>query len=289
MLEELRSLEFWVTIIIGGLLLGFAFVLTDLRVQLATVGIYVTLLLGLVMATLIRVVSVDVAMSEAYEISQKIAQNPNVKEFYDSTIQPFCEIFAVKDDVFIDLVKSRLNEFRLQLATEFAMGTISFRAEAWRVPYRNILNQPDMKVYKSVAWVKSEDYWQDQTGKSSIQFNYELIKSGKEIERIFIVRDSVWNSSKIRNWIREQKDKGIKIAVAREGLIPVEEDLMYDMGIYGERAVGYQNLDENCRTTSFQLHFNKSRVEKANELFEKLKMHTLTLNELESYLKTPSN
>jgi hypothetical protein len=241
------------------------------------------------MATLIRVVSVDVAMSEAYEISQKIAQNPNVKEFYDSTIQPFCEIFAVKDDVFIDLVKSRLNEFRLQLATEFAMGTISFRAEAWRVPYRNILNQPDMKVYKSVAWVKSEDYWQDQTGKSSIQFNYELIKSGKEIERIFIVRDSVWNSSKIRNWIREQKDKGIKIAVAREGLIPVEEDLMYDMGIYGERAVGYQNLDENCRTTSFQLHFNKSRVEKANELFEKLKMHTLTLNELESYLKTPSN
>jgi hypothetical protein len=286
MLDELQSLEFWVTIIIGGLLLGFAFTSADPKVQLATVGLYVTLLLGLVVAVLVKAASLDKAMSQAREISQRISQDENVKEFYENTCEPLCAIFGIKDNVFIDLVKSRLTEFRLQLTTELAMGTVSFRAEAWRAPYRAILDQPDVKIYKSVAWVKSEDYWQDPAGKTSIQFNYELIQKGKEIERIFIVRDSVWNSIKVKNWILEQRNKGIKVAVAKESHIPVEEDLLYDLGIYGNRAVGYQNIDDNCRTINFQLHFNKSRIEKAKELFEKLKTHTLTPSELESYLKT---
>lgn len=296
MLKEMQSLEFWVTIIIGGLLLGFAFTFADLRVQLAAVGVYVTLLLGLVVAVLIRAVSVDVTMRENQEISQRIAQNPNVRKFYDETIEPLCRIFEIKDNVFSSLVEERLADFQHELRTNLSAGKVTFPAEAFRVTYADILSQPDIKEYKSVAWVKSEDYWQDPAGKSSLRFNLDLLQKGVDIERIFIVRDDVWDSAKIKNWIRqqrdykvkidgEQKENKIRIAVTKESLIPVKENLLEDYGIYGNRAMGVQNIDDKSKTTTFDLYFDKAKIAKARRDFEKLKIHTLTSDELESYLK----
>jgi hypothetical protein len=251
MLKELQSLEFWVTIIIGGLVLGFAFTFADLRMQLAAVGVYVTLLLGLVVAVLIRAVSVDVTMRENQEIGQRIAQNPSVRKFYDETIEPLCRAFEIKDNVFGSLIEEKLTDFQHELSTELSTGKVSFPAEAFRVTYTTILSQPDVKEYKSVAWIKSEDYWQDQAGKSSLRFNFDLLQKGVDIERIFIVRDDVWDSAKIKNWIRQQRDYGVKIngeqkenririAVTSESRIPVKENLLEDFGIYGNRAVGIQ-------------------------------------------------
>jgi len=296
MLKELQSLEFWVTIIIGGLILGFTFALADLRMQLAAVGVYVTLLLGLVVAVLIRAVSVDATMRENNEISQRIAQNPRVRKFYDETIEPLSRAFKIDDNVFGSLVEEKLTDFQNELSTELSTGRISFPAEAFRVTYADILNQPDIKEYRSVAWVKSEDYWQDQAGKSSIRFNFDLLQKGVGIERIFIVREAVWDSTKIKNWIRQQRDYRVKIdgkqtenririAVASEGRIPAEENLIEDYGIYGDRAVGVQNIDDKCKTTTFDLYFDKAKIAKAKRSFEKLKVHILTPDELDLYLK----
>lgn len=284
MLKELHSLEFWTTIIIGGMILGCALIFGDIQTQMAVVGTYATVILSLIMAVFLKILSVDALMGRMHEISQKIAHEPNVKEFYDQTIDALCQTFEIKDQVFLELVKSKLNEFRLQLVTELAVGMISFRAESWRVPYQKILSQPDVTLYKSIAWVKSEAYWQDEAGRSSIEFNYELISRGKEIERIFILRDNVLKSSKIKKWIREQRDNGIKVLIAKESSIPSEEDLLYDLGIYGNRAVGYQHIDDNCRTIKFELYFDKSQIERAKEIFERLKLHTLKTSEVKTYL-----
>ena len=279
-----KNIEFWATIVVGGLLLGFAFVIGDLEIQVATVGLYVTLLLGLIAADIRRAESIESLLKDSQDIGLKISQDKDVKEFYENSVQSVCKIFQIRDSVFLRLARSRLNEFRLELATELSMGMISFRAEAFRVHYHEILSQPDVTEYKSVAFVKSENYWHDETGKYSIQFNYELLKKGKGIERIFIIRDSVWNSNRIKDWIREQKEKGIVVGVAKESRIPPEEDLLYDLGIYGNRAVGYQTTNDDCKTTSFQFHFNKDTIDKAKEQFERLKIHTLLPGELDNYL-----
>lgn len=284
MSSSFKNIEFWATIVVGGLLLGFALLIGDLKIQVATVGLYVTLLLGLVAADLRKAESIESSLVDSQDIGLEISKDPDVKEFYDNSVQSLCKVFQIRDSVFLRLVRSRLKEFRLELATELSMGMISFRAEAWRVHYQEILGQPDVIEYKSVAFVKSENYWHDETGKYSIQFNYELLKKRKSIERIFIIRDSVWNSTRIKDWIREQKDKGIVVGVARESRIPPEEDLLYDLGIYGDRAVGYQTMNDDCKTTSFQFHFNKDTIEKTKEQFERLKIHTLLPSELEDYL-----
>src|SRR5262245_4621402 len=42
--------------------------------------------------------------------------------------------------------------------------------EAWRAAYELVLSDPDITEYRSVAWVKSEDYWQDLPGQHAMQF-----------------------------------------------------------------------------------------------------------------------
>lgn len=282
-----RSIEFWATIIIGGLLLGFALLIGDLKIQVATVGLYVTLLLALVAADIRSVDSMESLMKNSQDVGLRIFQDKDIRKFYEDTVQSLCKVFQIRDDIFLSLAASRLKEFKLELATELSMGTISFRAEAWRAYYRKILTQPDVTEYISVAYVKSERYWADEAGRNSLQLNYDLLKEGKSIERIFIVRDSVKDSIKIKDWIREQKEKGIVVWVAYESQIPLEEDLLYDLGVYGNRAAGYQTTNDDCTiTTKLQFHFNEDNIEKARERFERLKMHALLPNELEEYLDT---
>jgi hypothetical protein len=222
---------------------------------------------------------------KAREISKKIHENKEVSKFWENTSESLNRIFLIRDNVFLDLARSRLTEFRLQLVTELGRGIISFPAEAWRTPYLEILSQPDVTDYKSVAFVKSEDYWQESAGKYVMEFNFEFVKRGKRIERIFILRDAVWGSRKVKYWIKEQREEGIRIAVVRERCIPPEEDLLYDLGIYGDRAVSYHDTDDSCRTISFQLDFNRDSVERAKGLFRKLKMYTNGFD-VDSWLET---
>ena len=61
----------------------------------------------------------------------------------------------------------------------------------------------------------------------------------------------------IRPWIDEQNDHGIWVSLVRESEIAAEPDLLADFGIYGDRAIGIQELDEQSRTLRFVLHFDR--------------------------------
>ena len=70
-----------------------------------------------------------------------------------------------------------------------------------------VLNQPNITEYRSVAWVKTEDYWQDLPGQHAMQFNYALLDRGMKIERAFILGWNLWPPElalphhSIRSWI----------------------------------------------------------------------------------------
>ena len=144
-----------------------------------------------------------------------------------------------------------------------ANGKVVFTAtEAWRATYEQILCLPDVRLYQSVAWIRNEDYWQDAPGRRSMQLNYDLRLEGVRIERILILCDFFWPkgallpAADIRRWIDEQHNEGLWIGLVRESDIEGEPDLLTDIGIYGNRATGTWELDNQCRTVRFTLDFS---------------------------------
>ena len=59
---------------------------------------------------------------------------------------------------------------------------------------------------------------------------------------------------------------------ANEGELIIEQDLLRDFGIYGERAVGDLHVDDESRSVSFTLSFEEAAVELAKEQWARLKL-----------------
>ena len=121
-----------------------------------------------------------------------------------------------------------------------------------------------------MAWVKTADYWQDRPGQQSIRLNYDLLDRGVGIERIVILGWNLWlpeihlPGNSIRRWLEEQHYRGISLALVRESDLVNEPDLLRDFGIYGTRATGEQELDEQSRTVRFELRFDEPGIRLAD-------------------------
>lgn len=168
-----------------------------------------------------------------------------------------------------------------------AGGKIGFSAtEGWRTVYERLLRSPDVRTYRSVAWVRTEDYWRDAPGRRSIQLNFELLRAGVAIERILILGDFYWPpaallpSSDISRWIDEQHEGGVKIGLVRESEIESEPDLLCDLGIYGNRATGWLELDTQCRTSRFTFDFSQESLRIADERWKRLSLYAVPFAEL---------
>ena len=168
-----------------------------------------------------------------------------------------------------------------------AAGTVVFAGtEAWRTVYERLLKSPDVKQYRSVAWVRSPDYWQDPPGRQSMQANFTAAHRGVLIERVIILRDDLWPRGdplphkSILPWIEEQHNQGLWLTLVRERDLASEPELLGDMGIYGDRAVGLQELDEHSRTVRFTLLFDTQNVHLARDRWERLAFFTISFREL---------
>ena len=66
-----------------------------------------------------------------------------------------------------------------------------------------------------MALIRSDDYWRDAPGESSMQFNYELVAHGFHIHRLFIIDEFFWPrgartpSKQLFHWILEQYQRGL--------------------------------------------------------------------------------
>jgi hypothetical protein len=161
-----------------------------------------------------------------------------------------------------------------------ARGRVVFSGtETWRTVYERVLESPGLGEYLSVAWVKTRDYWQDPPGRQSMRLNYELAGRGLRIERVVILRGPLWTAGEvlpspdILPWLDEQHRHGIRVFLVRESAVLNEPDLLADFAIYGSRATGEQELDEQSRTLRFVLAFDPQSVRLARDRWERLSLY----------------
>lgn len=247
--------------------------------MVAIIGFLVSILLGLVIATSLRKTPPS-GQSSALETPFLLAHDTEVFDRYQSVGNSLLSISRQRDSIFRSVALEHLDELVRQ-ATNIADGTFVFEGtEAWRIIYERLLRSPGLHLYRSVAWIKNANYWQDEPGRKSMAVNFEMHDAERlNIERIAIIADELWPVSEvwpvepIRQWLHEQHARGIWIKFVRQSALAKEPELVADIGIYGSRAVGIQELDEQCRTVRFTLTFDATRVSDVEARWEKLAVY----------------
>lgn len=193
---------------------------------------------------------------------------------------------VLQSPVFRHQLLLRLHQQRLQLGT-WAAGKLQFSStEKWRTVYRQVLETAKVKRYLSVALIRSDEYWRDAPGESSLQFNYELLERGSLIRRLFIIDDFFWPPSartpsiELFRWIQQQHKHGIDVGLIRLSELDEESSLACDIGIYGDSAVGRQETDFEGRTTRFELNFTTPAVRIAEQRWRDLQVYAKPLSAL---------
>jgi hypothetical protein len=191
-----------------------------------------------------------------------------------------------KDCILLEAAVGRIVAIQEEMRS-LADGRIVFTAtETWRTVYDELLRTPGIDCYRSVAWIRNEDYWQDVPGQHSMQTNYDLLQEGVSIERILILSDFFWPRAAtlpapdIRRWIDEQYKRGISIRLVRESAVDAEMDSLCDIGIYGTRATGALELDSQCRTTRFTFDFSPEGIRLAEERWRHLSVYAISYGDL---------
>jgi hypothetical protein len=193
---------------------------------------------------------------------------------------------AHPNPVFRELLSPRLAQMTEQ-ARVWSHGELVYEStESWRTAYQAVLASPLVKDYHSVAWVKTEDYWQDLPGQRAMQINYALLDRGVRIERLLVLGWNLWPPeldlplAVIRTWIEEQHYRGIDIWLVRESDLVGERGLLCDFGIYGDTATGKQELDSASRTICFSLSFDPAAIQLAQDRWARLLLFARTYSQL---------
>lgn len=191
------------------------------------------------------------------------------------------------DRAFANQARLRLEAIRQEIE-KLANGTLTFNAtETWRSTYQDVLEWASVRRYLSVALIETDEYWQSEPDKHSLQFNFHLVQNGYYVARICIVDDFLWPPAaacparSVCRWVAEQHQQGIEIHLVRLAEIRQEAELCRDFGIYGESAVGYQLTDEHGLTTRYEIHFDPVQVRTAEELWKRLLLYATHWDDLE--------
>ncbi|HRA89352.1 MAG TPA: hypothetical protein PK992_14805, partial [Planctomycetaceae bacterium] len=142
---------------------------------------------------------------------------------YRLLIDSLLKISQSRDPIFRVLSLESLDE-TVRRVDALADGLLMFEGtETWRIVYERLLRSAGLYRYRSVAWIQSAAYWQDEPGRKSMAVNIELQSTGQvSIERIAIIADhlwpphDVWPVESLRQWIHEQYACGIQISFVRE-------------------------------------------------------------------------
>lgn len=209
-----------------------------------------------------------------------IARDEQLFDRYRRVSSLLLKVSQHHDPVYRDIALEQVDELATRL-TSIAAGTLVFEGtETWRIVYERLLRSPGLFLYRSVAWIKSAGYWQDEPGRKSMLVNFDLHDRERlMIERIAIVADELWRDGSprlvepIHGWLQQHVARGIPIRVVRQSALASEPDLIADIGIYGSRALGTQFLDEHCRTVRFALCFDYPRVVEAEARWNRLAVY----------------
>ena len=260
-----------------------------LPAQIAILGSFLSMLFGLLtsfvdqeryrerrQAQLMARLQVPMALAPEHEFFNQ----------YAAISDGIAKIARQSDPVLREFALLKLESLSEQVRS-LARGTIVFSStETWRTVYERLLESCLSDAYYSVAWAKTKDYWQDQPGRQSIRLNYDWVARGLRIERIIVLRGDLWPggnrlpSTDIRPWIEDQQNRGITISLVHETDLGSEPDLLCDFGIYGDRATGFQELDDHSHTMRFILYFDRPSLKLARDRWERLKIYAISYPDL---------
>ena len=273
----------------GTLAMALVSLFAPLPAQVAVLGTLVSMLGGLILDRmrqddererhlrgLLSRMSVPLALAPDAELMAR----------YGAICEGLAALAEQDDPVLREAALLKLSSLASQVSS-LAAGIIVFEStEAWRTVYDVLLRSRDVREYRSAAWVRSPEYWQDQPGRRSMEANFDAAHRGTLVERIIILRDDLWPIDSllpgpgILPWIEEQHAHGLRIALVRESDLSREAGLLADSGIYGHRAVGTQELDDHCRTLRFTLEFGRDPLTAAEERWRRLTLYATPFHEL---------
>jgi hypothetical protein len=277
--SALLSFRFLFTAVTGSVIMALVATFGTPAAQLAVLGSFVSIVGGLFLAYLGQEDERENRRSEVIErlsVPLTLAPQRDLYAQYLALCRTLTDLANQTDPILRELACLKLDSVVGELEA-LADGTVLFAAtEGWRTVYEKILANPNLKEYRSIAWVRTKDYWQDAPGRQSMAANFTAVNRGVHVERIVILRDDLWSrgeplpTTDIRPWIEEQHNHGVWVLLVRESDLASETDLLTDIGIYGDRAVGTQELDERSRTLRFTLTFDPQAVRIARDRWEKL-------------------
>lgn len=277
--SPLLTFQFLGTSLVGSLVTALVAVFAPPEAQVAVLGAFVSILGGLFLAYMGQEADRERRRAEQLErlaVPLTLAPHRDLFEQYLAVCQALTELAAQDDPILKEFAGLKLASLAEQVRA-LAGGLVEFSAtETWRTVYDKLLRSPDLREYRSVAWVRAAGYWQDQPGRQSMAANFEAAHRGVLIERVVILRGDLWPAADllptdaIRPWIEEQHDHGLWVTLVRESDLAAEPGLLGDFGLYGGRAVGVQDLDERARTVRFTLSFDRQAVRLARDRWERL-------------------
>ncbi len=264
---------------ICGVLVTAAALFLPLNAAVLLCGLLLSILIGLASRREISN-SAPTGLAPELDASFQLARDEQVFERFRRTTGLLLKVSRHHDLIYRNIAFEQIDELNRRLTT-ISSGTLVFDGtETWRIEYERMLRSRGLFLYRSVAWVRNADYWQDEPGRKSMAVNFELQGQGiLTIERIAILSDAVWPAENslpiepIRNWLFDQHSHGIWIKLVRESSLQQEPALLADIGIYGSRALGTQELDEHCRTVRFVLTFDYAKVAEAEERWNRLSVY----------------
>lgn len=277
--SPLLTFQFFVTSLVGSLTMAMVAVFARPEAQVAVLGVFVSVLGGLFLAYMGQESERERRRAEQLErltVPLTLAPEHDLFEQYLAVCQALTELASQDDPILKEFAGLKLASLAEQVRG-LAGGVIEFTGtETWRTVYDKLLKSADLREYRSVAWVRAKGYWQDQPGRQSMAANFEAAHRGVLIERVVILRDDLWPKSDllptddIRPWIEEQHNNGLWVALVRESDLESEPGVLADVGLYGNRAVGIQDLDERARTVRFTLSFDRQTVRLARDRWDRL-------------------
>jgi len=260
----------------------------DLAAQLLALGVLVSLLAGLLVAFWGQQADQQrhlETLLKRLEVPLALAPDPLLLDQYGRIVEAFARLAERRHPVLNDFAHYTIAQFVHHL-DRISQGILEFDGtESWRAAYKELLNAPQVKSYRSVALIRQPEYWRDAAGEVSLQENLRLIHKGRSIERIAILGDEVWPAdqplfkTEVGRWLKRQADGAIKIYIVRDDALASAPDLRIDFGIYGADAVGIQEVDERARTKKFTFYFDATERQLAEQRWKRLLAYSRPLEE----------
>jgi hypothetical protein len=257
------------------LLLAGSSVLSGSMMPLHLANLGLLLLVATSLSRLIDVCRVSESLDRLIGDQKLLAQ---VQRIVDA-----CSLASmIHDPIHRELLLERIGDLATGMEV-MATGSVEFdTTERWRLFYEQLLTSPGLHKYQSVAWVRDDSYWHSEAGLNSIRLNHRLSELQQlTIERIVILSDELWPDRKalpvvrIQDWLIEQHHHDISLWLVRESELAHEADLLMDLGIYGIRATGIQELDDEGGTRRFTLQFGFEHVQAAQERWKRLLVYAV--------------